>query len=93
MNTIQDWGLSAASILVGLQAVAHEDLGPRFTAFVELACARHLCCQLNGGCVYTSGSLPEDVVMIRARSLDDPNRITSELVIYLNYGIGTAHEA
>jgi hypothetical protein len=43
---------------------------------------RHFC-GLCGGRLYTSGTLPGDVVMVQAGSLDDPNRITPETVIYV----------
>ena len=43
--------------------------------------ARHFC-GTCGGRLYTSGSLPGDVVMVQSGSLDDPNRITPESVIY-----------
>jgi hypothetical protein len=43
---------------------------------------RHFC----GGCggrLYTSGTLPGEVVMVQAGSLDDPNRISPESVVYV----------
>jgi len=43
---------------------------------------RHFCGNC-GGRLYTSGSLPGDVVMVQAGSLDDPNRISPESVIYV----------
>jgi hypothetical protein len=43
---------------------------------------RHFCGDC-GGRLYTSGTLPGEVVMIQAGSLDDPNRITPESVIYV----------
>jgi len=43
---------------------------------------RHFCGNC-GGRLYTSGSLPGDVVMVQAGSLDDPNRISPETVIYV----------
>jgi len=43
---------------------------------------RHFCGHC-GGRLYTSGTLPGEVVMVQAGSLDDPNRITPESVIYV----------
>ena len=43
---------------------------------------RHFC-ENCGGRLYTSGTLPGEVVMVQAGSLDDPNRITPESVIYV----------
>ena len=42
---------------------------------------RHFCGSC-GGRLYTSGTLPGAVVMVQAGSLDDPNRISPESVIY-----------
>jgi hypothetical protein len=42
---------------------------------------RHFCAEC-GGRLYTSGTLPGELVMIQAGSLDDPNRITPESVVY-----------
>jgi Uncharacterized conserved protein len=42
---------------------------------------RHFC-GICGGRLYTSGSLPGDVVMIQAGSLDEPNIVTPQNVIY-----------
>ncbi len=43
---------------------------------------RHFCGEC-GGRLYTSGTLPGEVVIVQAGSLDDPNRITPESVIYV----------
>jgi hypothetical protein len=43
---------------------------------------RHFC-GTCGGRLYTSGTLPGEVVMVQAGSLDDPNRIRPESVIYV----------
>ena len=43
--------------------------------------SRHFCGNC-GGRLYTSGSLPGEVVMIQAGSLDDPNVVTPQNVIY-----------
>jgi hypothetical protein len=43
---------------------------------------RHFCAEC-GGRLYTSGTLPGEVVMVQAGSLDDPNRISPESVIYV----------
>ena len=43
---------------------------------------RHFCGHC-GGRLYTSGTLPGEVVMVQAGSLDDPNRIRPESVIYV----------
>jgi hypothetical protein len=43
---------------------------------------RHLCGDC-GGRLYTSGTLPGEVVMVQVGSLDDPNWITPESVIYV----------
>jgi hypothetical protein len=42
---------------------------------------RHFCGRC-GGRLYTSGTLPGAVVMVQAGSLDDPDRVTPESVIY-----------
>lgn len=42
---------------------------------------RHFCGNC-GGRLYTSGTLPGDVIMVQAGSLDDPNRIEPQSVIY-----------
>jgi hypothetical protein len=43
---------------------------------------RHFCGDC-GGRLYTSGTLPGEVVMVQAGSLDDPNRISPESVVYV----------
>ena len=43
---------------------------------------RHFCGDC-GGRLYTSGTLPGEVLMVQAGSLDDPNRISPESVIYV----------
>lgn len=43
---------------------------------------RHFCGKCAGR-LYTSGTLPGDVIMIQAGSLDDPNAISPESVIYV----------
>lgn len=43
---------------------------------------RHFCGHC-GGRLYTSGTLPAGVVMVQAGSLDDPNAVTPESVIYV----------
>lgn len=43
--------------------------------------SRHFCGDC-GGRLYTSGSLPGEVVMIQAGSLDEPDVVTPENVIY-----------
>jgi hypothetical protein len=42
---------------------------------------RHFCAEC-GGRLYTSGTLPGELLMIQAGSLDDPNRISPESVVY-----------
>jgi hypothetical protein len=42
---------------------------------------RHFC-GVCGGRLYTSGTLPGPIIMIQAGSLDDPNRVTPDSVIY-----------
>lgn len=42
---------------------------------------RHFC-GTCGGRLYTSGDLPGDVIMVQAGSLDDPNAVEPERVIY-----------
>jgi hypothetical protein len=44
--------------------------------------SRHFCGNC-GGRLYTSGSLPGEVVMIQAGSLDQPNVVTPQNVIYV----------
>lgn len=43
---------------------------------------RHFC-GTCGGRLYTSGTLPGEVVMIQAGSLDDPDAVAPDAVIYL----------
>lgn len=43
---------------------------------------RHFCGEC-GGRLYTSGDLPGAVIMVQAGSLDDPNAISPQSVIYL----------
>jgi len=43
---------------------------------------RHFCGEC-GGRLYTSGTLPGEVVMVQAGSLDDPNCISPQSVIYV----------
>lgn len=43
---------------------------------------RHFCGNC-GGRLYTSGDLPGDVIMIQAGSLDDPNIVSPQSVIYM----------
>jgi hypothetical protein len=43
---------------------------------------RHFCGDC-GGRLYTSGTLPGEVVMVQAGSLDDPNRISPQSVVYV----------
>jgi hypothetical protein len=42
---------------------------------------RHFCGTCAGR-LYTSGDLPGEVIMVQAGSLDDPNRVSPESVIY-----------
>jgi hypothetical protein len=42
---------------------------------------RHFCAEC-GGRLYTSGTLPGEMVMVQAGSLDDPNRINPESIVY-----------
>ena len=42
---------------------------------------RHFC-GTCGGRLYTSGTLPGEMIMIQAGSLDDPNRVSPQSVIY-----------
>ena len=42
---------------------------------------RHFCATCAGR-IYTSGSLPGEVIMVQAGSLDDPNAIAPQSVIY-----------
>jgi hypothetical protein len=43
---------------------------------------RHFCGNC-GGRLYTSGTLPGNVIMVQAGSLDEPGRITPQSVIYM----------
>ena len=52
--------------------------------------SRHFCGEC-GGRLYTSGSLPGKVVMIQAGSLDDPNVVTPQNVIYRKDAVGWDH--
>lgn len=47
---------------------------------------RHFC-GTCGGRLYTSGSLPGEVVMIQAGSLDNPNVVTPQNVIYGKHAV------
>lgn len=51
---------------------------------------RHFC-STCGGRLYTSGSLPGDVVMIQAGSLDEPSSVTPQNVIYSKDAIAWDH--
>lgn len=51
---------------------------------------RHFCGEC-GGRLYTSGSLPGDVVMIQAGSLDDPSAVTPQNVIYAKDAVSWDH--
>ncbi|HXZ68431.1 MAG TPA: GFA family protein, partial [Alphaproteobacteria bacterium] len=42
---------------------------------------RHFC-GVCGGRLYTSGTLPGDMIMIQAGSLDDPSRLKPQSVLY-----------
>jgi hypothetical protein len=48
---------------------------------------RHFCGNC-GGRLYTSGTLPGDVIMVQAGSLDDPGRVAPESVIYTKDAVG-----
>ncbi|MBO9581596.1 MAG: GFA family protein [Sphingobium sp.] len=43
---------------------------------------RHFC-GTCGGRIFTSGDLPGEYIMVQAGSLDDPNRVSPESVIYM----------
>ena len=51
---------------------------------------RHFCGDC-GGRLYTSGTLPGEVIMVQAGSLDEPNRITPESVIYVKDALAWDH--
>ncbi|NBC37422.1 Gfa-like protein [Novosphingobium sp. FSY-8] len=51
---------------------------------------RHFCGRC-GGRLYTSGSLPGEVVMVQAGSLDDPDDVSPQAVIYLKQAVGWDH--
>ena len=44
--------------------------------------SRHFC-GTCGGRLYTSGTLPGEYIMVQAGSLDDPNAVTPQSVIYM----------
>ncbi|MBL8551804.1 MAG: GFA family protein [Hyphomonadaceae bacterium] len=46
------------------------------------AVTRHFCADC-GGRLYTAGDLPGDIIMVQAGSLDDPNIVKPERVIYV----------
>ena len=48
---------------------------------------RHFCGTCAGR-LYTSGDLPGEVVMVQAGSLDDPDRVSPESVIYAKDATG-----
>lgn len=43
---------------------------------------RHFC-EVCGGRIYTSGTLPGEHIMVQAGSLDDPNQVSPANVIYM----------
>lgn len=45
-------------------------------------------CRTCGGRLYTAGTLPGQVILVQAGSLDDPDRITPESVIYVKDALG-----
>ena len=51
---------------------------------------RHFCGEC-GGRLYTSGDLPGAVIMVQAGSLDDPNAISPQSVIYLKDAVSWDH--
>lgn len=52
--------------------------------------SRHFCGEC-GGRLFTSGSLPGNVVMIQAGSLDDPSLVTPQNVIYARDAVAWDH--
>lgn len=51
---------------------------------------RHFCGRC-GGRLYTSGTLPGEVVMVQVGSLDEPGAVTPEAVIYLKDALPWDH--
>ena len=51
---------------------------------------RHFC-GTCGGRLYTSGTMPGDLVIVQAGSLDDPDRVTPESVIYAKDAVSWDH--
>jgi hypothetical protein len=51
---------------------------------------RHFC-GTCGGRLYTSGDLPGEYIMVQAGSLDDPNAVKPESVIYLKDAVAWDH--
>lgn len=51
---------------------------------------RHFCGQC-GGRIFTSGSLPGEMIMIQAGSLDDPDAVEPQNVIYLKQAVRWDH--
>ncbi len=52
--------------------------------------SRHFCGKC-GGRLYTSGSMPGNVVMIQAGSLDNPSAVTPQNVIYAKEAVSWDH--
>ena len=48
---------------------------------------RHFCADC-GGRLYTSGTMPGELVMVQAGSLDEPGAVTPESVIYTKDAVG-----
>lgn len=54
------------------------------------AVVRHFCGHC-GGRLYTSGTLPGELVMVQAGSLDEPGRVSPESVIYVKDAVRWDH--
>jgi hypothetical protein len=51
---------------------------------------RHFC-GTCGGRIFTSGSLPGEMIMVQAGSLDDPGSVTPQAVIYTKQAVPWDH--
>jgi hypothetical protein len=54
------------------------------------AVSRHFC-GACGGRLYTSGDLPGEIIMVQAGSLDDPNVVEPQSVIYMKQAVRWDH--
>lgn len=51
---------------------------------------RHFC-GICGGRIFTSGSMPGEMIMVQSGSLDDPDQVTPQAVIYTKQAVKWDH--